>query len=105
MQQATHIPHTPGYYDLLEKTPEEGSWTSPRHSSRRAAQRGRRSRGLQAHPPPLMSGPDSSDGHSGLDGEGKMLQCNLTGADLDDEGEDPGEGGGPKPGGGRPREL
>ena len=102
MQHTSHILHTPGHCDFVQKAFEEESLTSPRHSSRRelrertpspprrAAQRGRRER--ISSPPPLMSDSDSSDDESGLDGEEAMHQCNPMGVGLGYEEEDPEEG-------------
>ena len=73
VQHTTHILHTPGHYDFLEKASEEGSWTSPRHSSLRAAQREQRER-TRTHPP-LISDSDSSDGNPGLKVRGQCFRA------------------------------
>ena len=75
VQSTTRIFHTPGNYKFFEKTFEEGTWTSSRHSSRRVAHRGRRER-RERTPSPLtpMTDSDSSDGDSELYGEAAMRQ-------------------------------
>ena len=90
MQHTIHVLHTQGHYDFLEKTSEKETWTSPRHSSWRVAQRERRER-TPSPPPPLMSASESSDGDSELGGEAAKHQFNRMDADLDDDDEVPEE--------------